>query len=388
MSEPNYIGEIICNIEPAENNPRNSEGAFIDTDSGEVLFIYSRFSGNDANDDACSNLYLIRSSDCGKSFSHPPEEVLTCKGESGINIMSVSLLKLQDDAIGLFYLVKETDSLVRLYLRRSYDSGKTWSDRVLCTPQQGCFVVNNDRVIRLSNGRLIAPAAVHRKGFTICDGEESGGFMDMRSDTVFFISDDDGKSWRISHGKCSMPYGSVCRSGLQEPGVLELESNILWAWARTDIGRQFEMYSIDGGDSWTTVQPSRFTSPCSPLSMKRMKDGKLIAIWNPVPNYNGRKISAYWSGGRNPLVYAVSSDNGKTFSDVKYIENDETHGYCYTAIHFTSDALLLGYCAGPLAQGALLCTTRIRRILISELLADHCQQLNPTVNTIDKSIVL
>lgn len=367
MPEAIFPGTILRELKPGKGNPRNSEGAFIQAQNGDLLFIYSRFKGDDPNDDASSDLYLIRSTDGGNSFPGDPELVLTCEGEQGVNSMSVSLLPMLDGAIGLFYLVKETPALVRLYLRRSSDSGKTWSERTLCTPQQGCFVVNNDRVVRLESGRLVAPAAVHRKGYCVCEGEEGDGFMDMRGEAVFFLSDDDGKSWRISATKCSMPYGEHCRSGLQEPGLIELEKNILWAWARTDLGRQFEMFSLDGGEHWTAAQPSRFTGPCSPLSMKRMADNRLLAVWNPVPNYNGRKTSAYWSGGRNPMVYAISEDNGVTFHEPVTLENDEESGYCYIAMHFTKDALLLGYCAGGPEDGSTLCMTRVRRIPLEEL---------------------
>lgn len=57
-------------------------------------------------------------------------------------------------------------------------------------------------------------------------------------------------------------------SGLQEPGVVELKNGVLWAWARTDLGRQYEMFSMDGGEHWSDSQPSWFTGPCSPLSVK------------------------------------------------------------------------------------------------------------------------
>jgi hypothetical protein len=44
------------------------------------------------------------------------------------------------------------------------------------------------------------------------------------------------------------------------------------------------------------------------------------------------------------------------------IESDFAHGYCYTAIHFTNDAVLLAYCAGDPDCGWVLSRTRIRRV--------------------------
>ena len=97
--------------------------------------------------------------------------------------------------------------------------------------------------------------------------------------------------------------------------------------------------------------------------MKRDRDGKLYAIWNPIPEYNGReKVDGIFTGGRTPMVIAVSESDGKTFTEPVAFEWDEERGYCYCAICFTEDALLLAYCAGGKEEGSCLVKTRIRRI--------------------------
>ena len=45
----------------------------------------------------------------------------------------------------------------------------------------------------------------------------------------------------------------------------------------------------------------------------------------------------------------------------KLIESDPEGWYCYTAIHFSGDAVLLGYCAGDPKVGGLN-RLRIRRV--------------------------
>jgi hypothetical protein len=42
---------------------------------------------------------------------------------------------------------------------------------------------------------------------------------------------------------------------------------------------------------------------------------------------------------------AVSRDEGVTWEKIKTLENDPHGWYCYTAIHFTGDHVLLSYCA-------------------------------------------
>lgn len=354
------LGTITAELGPKPDNPRNSEGTFVRLPDGELLFVYSRFRGDSSADHAFADLSLMRSQDDGRTWTEDGV-ILTFEGEGGVNMMSPAFLLMENGDVGLFYLVRLTYSRTQIFLRRSSDGGRTWGDRTVCTPQEDFFVMNNDRVVRLADGRIIVPVASHRSG---------EGYMDSRSAAMFFYSDDDGATWQCAKGKCAMPYSSACYSGLQEPGILELAPGILWGWARTDLGQQYEMFSMDGGDTWTTCQPSRFTSPNSPLCMKRDSDGTIYAIWNPIPNYNGRFPE--WdavTGGRFPFVIAASRDNGKTFSSPKAFEWEEDRGYCYCAICFTEDALLLAYCAGDGKDGNCLTRTRIRRIEREELRA-------------------
>lgn len=361
------FGKIIMDLPPdmKNNNPRNSEGAFMQLPGGEIIFVYSRFKGNSSADHATSDLVILRSTDGGDTFGDE-QTVTTCEDEDSVNVMSVSLVEMNNGDIGLFYLVRTTYTLLQMFLKRSSDGGRSWSERVLCTPYEGFFVVNNDRVTRLSSGRIIIPAARHVTGW-YGTPDSSNKYFDSRSEVVFFYSDDDGYTWNHSSDKCSIPYYSYNSAGLQEPGLIELADGVLWAWARTELGRQYEMFSMDNGDHWTASQPSRFTSPNSPLSMKRDNSGRIYAIWNPIPEYNGREQTGYFTGGRSPFVIAVSDDNGRTFSEPLVFEDDESCGYCYCAIYFTEDKMLLSYCAGGAEESSCLAKTRLRSIQLNNL---------------------
>lgn len=364
------LGTVVKEFSPdlKQKNPRNSEGAFLSLKDGRILFVYSRFKGNSCADAASADIYMAVSDDDGDHFGEE-RRMISCEEEKAVNIMSLSLLRMENGDIGLFYLVRTTYTQLQMFLRRSCDEGETWGERVLCTNQDGFFVVNNDRVLRLSNGRILIPAAVHRTGWT--DRPDSNqNYFDSNSDTVFFYSDDDGRSWSCCQGKVSNPYGKpICHAGLQEPGALELGDGILWGWARTDLGRQFEMFSMDYGDTWSVCRPSRFTSPNSPLCMKRHRERTIYAVWNPIPEYNGRNANEKtFTGGRTPYVIAVSRDNGQTFSEPVAFEEDPDSGYCYCAMHFTGQALLLAYCAGSTDDGGCLNRLRIRRIPLKQLM--------------------
>ncbi len=361
-------GETVFELPKTAGNPRNSEGAFLSLSADEIIFVYSRFVGKTGLDHDDSELYLIRSADGGHTWDKG-RTILTKGEEQAMNIMSVSLLSMKDGSIGLFYLVRKSLTLIRMYLRRSYDGGRNWTDRKPCFTRQGVFVVNNDRVTRLSDGRIIIPAAYHHSGFlTESDEDPNKGYVETHADTVFFLSDDDGDTFRMTH-KCLLPYHGTENAGLQEPGLVELKNDALWAWARTDLGRQYEMYSVYRGERWTTPQPSRFTSPCSPLSMKRTPTGDLLAVWNPIPKWNGqgRLPHGYPTAGRVPLAAAISHDDGLTFSHPLPIETDIKSGFCYTAIHFHGDAVYLAYSFDDLTG------LRCRRYSLNELTA-ACDQ--------------
>ncbi|PYI57469.1 sialidase family protein [Paenibacillus flagellatus] len=358
-------GTIVLDLRPGAGNPRNSEGAFLELSDGRLLFAYSRFNGDSAHDDAKACIAARYSSDGGDTWSDD-EIVARPEDHDAINIMSVSLLRLNNGDIGMFYLIRYGWHDMRLHLRRSADEGNSWSEPVCCVPGKGYYVTNNDRVVRLSSGRLVAPAGLHRmKG----SSETEWGSFDGRAVTFFFLSDDDGANWREARNFCSIGAPNS-RSDMQEPGLIELAGGALWGWARTDLGCQYETFSHDGGESWSAPMPSAFSSPCSPLSMKRdPATGHLLAVWNPIPAYNTRRIEKH-SWGRTPLVGAISRDEGNTWSGHFAAEREEDgNGCCYVTIHFTRDAVLLAYCAGEAEDGICLSRLKVRKIARSELYA-------------------
>lgn len=347
----------VLQIKPCAENPRSSEGDFIRLRDGRIMFAYSRFHGG-SHDDSPSDIAAVYSSDGGGSFSAP--EIIVPAAYHGVdNVMSVTLTRMLNGDLGLFYLVKNPDGTTDYVLRRSDDEGRTFEPPVRCIPgsYSGYYVINNSRILRTSDGRLIIPASLHRSGRG--NGKIN---IESRGNVHFFSSADDGRSWSEEIGMIALGHAAHSRSGLQEPGLIELANGVLYAYMRTDLFAQYESFSYNSGRSWTPACPSAFSSPCSPLKIAQNPyTGEFFAVWNPIPNYFGRDI-APMTAGRTPLVLA-RSENGLDFSEPELIEDDPARGFCYPSLFFTDEkTLLLSYCCGGAEEGGFLNCLKIRKL--------------------------
>ena len=284
-------------IEPSEAFPRHSEGDIVELKDGRLCLIYTRFNGG-AGDHATADLVKLLSADGGKTWSEP--EVLV-RQTGGLNVMSVSLLRLDNGAIALFYLRKTSKEDCRPVMSLSTDEGRTWSEPIVCiTDEVGYYVMNNDRAVQLSSGRLILPVAWH---------QGPGKPRDNNGVIMAYLSDDRGRTWRRSTDvfKGFEPDGR--RVLLQEPGVVELKDGRLMMFIRTDSGSQYICYSPDDGETWSKVGPSALASPRSPASIERVPwTGDLVCVWN---DHSGRH--EFPKGRRTPHCIAISRDEGATW---------------------------------------------------------------------------
>ncbi|MFC1636181.1 sialidase family protein [Planctomycetota bacterium] len=338
---PTFAGEsqidTILRIEPGKENPRNSEGDMIALKNGRLCLIYTRFRGG-SSDHATADLAMRISDNDGISWSDD-KIVVPCKG--GLNVMSVSLLRLADGKIALFYLRKTSKEDCRPLMCISNDEAQTWSRPTVCiTDKVGYYVLNNDRAVQLQHGRIILPVARH---------QGPGQSLDRAGVIMCYLSDDSGKSWRRSKDafKGYAPDGR--RITVQEPGVVELNDGRLMMFIRTDAGSQYICFSEDGGETWSKTQPSNLASPLSPATIERSPwTGDLLCVWN---DHSG--VHPYPAGKRTPLCLAVSKDEGATWSQSRILEDNPDGWYCYTAMTFVKDRLLLAYCAGDKKIGGL-----------------------------------
>jgi len=337
--------EIALRLEPGKGNPRNSEGDFIQLKDGNILFVYTHFTEG-TGDNASAYLAGRISKDGGRTWDKKDIPVLS--NEGGMNTMSVSLLRLQSGEIAMFYLRKNSETDCIPYMRISTGEVKTWGKPKRCIPNEGYYVVNNDRFIQLSDGRIIFPTSQHEA-------------PDWKHGKIYtFYSDDNGETWQRSNIVAN-PKNIV----LQEPGIVALKDHRLMLFCRTESGVQYFSFSKDHGKNWSEIEPGNIRSPLAPASIERIPTtGDLLLLWND--NYTkGRD-----GGKRTPYSLAISKNEGKTWEKIKTIESDPEGWYCYTAIDFTKDHILLGHCASDTRINNGLSTTQITRLSLDWIYKD------------------
>jgi len=355
----NLETKLVLDYVPGKGNPRNSEGAFIRMDDGTILLAYSRYTGDNSHDHQPCDIALIRSADEGETWSEP-QIIVPTASVGAANVMSVSAIRQADGTIGFYFLAKRFDGE-----QRATEDVYTDICRALTTDgihfqiqrcefhaPKGYYVFNNDRLTRLSDGRLVYPA---------------GCMTTLRHFVAtLFVSEDDGASFTRQDTFLDLPFPNA--RGMEEPGIIEHRDGSLRLWMRTDMGYQYECYSYDNLKTFTPPIPSAFTSARSPMEMIRSDDDTIYAVYNPIPNYNGRVVSVASFGGRNPLVIRKSTDDGKTWSDCYIIEADEDRGFCYPTMCFTKDGgMLVAYCRGGTEDGLCLTRLGIRKFSLSQI---------------------
>ena len=211
-----------------------------------------------------------------------------------------------------------------LVYQSSTDGGLTWKIHRQDIHKAGCGVVSP------YSGRYIAMGSYQQYGqgamtvritppggnadstdyrvVTVGDRANHGAFrlpMPLRSverwiliserdgHSVFFLSDDDGDSWRavdIEKTDCfevKPPHKSPRweNSGL-EASIVELTDGTLMAILRTSTDFHYVTYSYDHGDTWTKSVPTTFRSTLTNPCFLRLQDGRTVFFYNnttPLP---------------------------------------------------------------------------------------------------------
>ena len=223
-----------------------------------------------------------------------------------------------DGLVWLFYVVRDgaTWSSSRIQFKVSRDRGENWSDASMLAREPGMMV--RGRPIVLSNGHYLLPV-YHETG-------EDTEVVGAASTSDFFSFDPKAKNpeWK-QEGRIRSPKGNI------QPAVVELEPGHLVAYCRRggdylEATKEFIVRgeSKDFGKTWTEGTDTKFPNPNAAVDLIKLKDGKLLLIYNDC------------YVGRTPLTLALSSDGEKTFP-IKRNLADGKGDYGYPVIFQAKD---------------------------------------------------
>jgi predicted neuraminidase len=146
--------------------------------------------------------------------------------------------------------------------------------------------------------------------------------------------------------------------GIIQPALIDLGSGHLRFYARSKsrAARIAVADSLDGGQSWTQARLIELPNPNSGIDAVRLKDGRIVMIFNN--SYNRR----------TPLNLAVSAD-GEHFEVLKTLEDGEGQ-YSYPAIVQARNGDLL------ISYSWRRQSIRFRRVRLSEIPGNSITQVN------------
>jgi len=173
-------------------------------------------------------------------------------------------------------------------------------------------------VIQLRSGRLLLPISyrTHRSWGKRGDGFDAYTYSGQFDSSALY-SDDNGESWHQSPSVLRTTTPDIeTIEGAVEPVALQLKDGRVWMLIRSQMGRFYESYSTDDGNTWSPAVPTSLISSDSPPGLVRLSDGRIVMFLNR----NLRFPYAY--GGRHVLHAAISDDDGRTWHGYREVVRD------------------------------------------------------------------
>jgi hypothetical protein len=303
----------------SNNSFRNGEGAFLKLENNILAYVYTCFENRNGDDDS-ANICIIKSFDKNRKLWTKPKILIY--NHAIENIMSVSLLRKDDNSILIQYLAKNSCNNLRIIRRYSYDELKNLSQPYELDIGDGYNVVDNDRLLYYNN-KIYTPISKHT-----CKNNDFNysGIMELA------ITDD-----KNDNNITIIKIKNDSNITLQEPGIVKLkgDGNLLM-WFRNNTNNMLISISQDYGKHFSKIHSTIIkTVPYSTANIKSFNDDLFIVYnkWS-LKNKNYSRI---------PLVLAISRDNLKTINNEYILENNNTKEYMYPSIYKDGLNLIIAY---------------------------------------------
>ena len=321
-----FEDRVAIRVKKRPHGVRCMPGDIVELKDGTLLMSYTKNNDN--------GISAVKSNDQGRTWGRPFDLIRKAKPPARGAYRISGFLRLPNGDILLSYIYTThptTPYYGHNYYRRSADEGRTWTEQFILTPHPGYCIVANDRMLRLSTGRIVVPAEYKAH---MPSTRDHSGYVG-----ITFFSDDDGHSWQVSRNAVDMYPIEV-----QEADVVELKDGRLMMFARTYSGFPVRAYSKDGGASWSKGRKmAKIEMPYAGLpSVKRIPStGDLLFIWISERSIDKDDPRIH---RRCALTCAVSKDEGKTFGHFRHIARDPEDDFGYQSVTFIGkDLAVISY---------------------------------------------
>jgi predicted neuraminidase len=213
------------------------------------------------------------------------------------------LFKPREGPLALYYKVGPSPEKWWGMLITSDDGGKSWSQ-----PRRlpdGILGPIKNKPIQLAGGDILAGSSTEHAGWRV----------------HFERSGDEGKTWQATP-----PVHDGKKIGAIQPSILRHGADRLQALGRTRQRRIFEIWSNDGGKTWSEMTLTSLPHNNSGIDAVTLADGRHLLVYN------------HTTRGRSPLNVAVSQD-GKAWQAAVVLE-DQPGEYSYPAVIQSGDGLV------------------------------------------------
>ncbi|KAB7896371.1 glycosyl hydrolase [Rouxiella sp. S1S-2] len=245
-----------------------------------------------------------------------------------------------DNVLWLMYTAQKSGNqetaIVRF--RQSQDWGKSWGEIGTLLDQPGTFI--RQPVTVLATGEWLLPVFY-------CRTKPGEKWVGNNDDSAVKISTDKGKTWR----DVRVPESTGC----VHMNITPLSDGSLLALYRSRWADfVYQSRSHDGGNSWTSPQPTELPNNNSSIQVTTLLNGHLALVFNKMSAADASerraslydeieddegderaeakvepgKRSAFWGAPRAPMTLAISEDGGLTWPYQRNLETGD--GYCMT----------------------------------------------------------
>lgn len=202
-------------------------------------------------------------------------------------------------------------SASRLFLKRSFDGGATWTDAEMLTDTYSLYLHNKPLHLEEEDRWLLGVYHLHgtenKPGFLVIPGD----YTERPGDFPPLVGGDE----IVPKGGYDPEDIYMGTQGLVYPTAVELSDGCLLAYMRPRPGGHlWETRSHDRGWTWTEAEETAIPNPNTGFDLLATESGTLVLVNNPtvgdIPE------------GRNELALFASDDEGQTWPHQFYVERE------------------------------------------------------------------